>query len=227
MAFLIPLLMTYEIGVKTLGKHDPEALRNGADYWMRDWLSLLGLSNSLLLPVGLLFTLFAWHVLRGDPWRIRTQTMVGMFAESIVFACCLVAIGQVHGMLFGAVPALKELAVSAPPAASSRVISFIGAGVYEEVLFRLCLVPAAYGCCRFMECPPKVSAIVAVVVTSLIFSLAHYVGAAADSFTLFSFSFRAIAGAVFAGLFFTRGFGITVGAHAAYDVFVGVLFASA
>lgn len=225
LAFLVPLLVIYECGVFWLGERDPEALRNGADYWMRGALSVVGLSHSLLLPVILLFVLFSWHVLARDPWRVRPATVVGMLAESLVFACCLVAIGQMHTAVFGTIPELKDLAILTPPA-SARVVAFIGAGVYEEVLFRLCLVPAAYGLFRLCEVPRRGAAIIAVLSTSVVFAVAHYVGPAADSFTMFSFSFRAIAGMFFAALFFVRGFGITVGAHAGYDLLVGVLFAS-
>ena len=48
-------------------------------------------------------------------------------------------------------------------------------------------------------------------------------GPAADTFTMFSFAFRAMAGVFFAGLFVVRGFGITAGSHAAYDLLAGVL----
>lgn len=226
LVFLAPLLVVYEAGVRLLGAQDPESLRNGADYWMRDWLATLGLSHTLLLPGLLLAALIIWHVLARDPWRVRPETFLGMFAESVAFACCLIAIGQMHNMLFNGLPELKELSIATSPH-SARVIAFIGAGVYEEVLFRLCLVPAAYGVFRMLEFPGKGAAVLAVVSTSFMFALAHYVGPAADTFSVFSFSFRAIAGAFFAGLFILRGFGITVGAHAAYDVFVGVLFASA
>ena len=224
LAFLVPLLFIYEVGVYWFGKNDPEALRNGADYWMRGALSAVGLSSVWLLPLMLMFVLFSWHVLVRDPWRVRAGTMVGMLAESLLFACCLVAIGQVHSSVFGAMPEVKDLAIGLP--ASTQIVAFVGAGVYEEVLFRLCLVPAAYGFFRLFEIPRRGSAISAVLATSVVFAVAHYVGPGADSFTLFSFSLRAMAGVFFAGLFFLRGFGITVGAHAAYDLMVGVLFAS-
>lgn len=223
--FLVPLLLIYECGIYLLGERDPESLRNGADYWMRGFLSAVGFSNALLLPIILLFVLFAWHVLSGDPWKVRGATVMGMSAESLLFACCLVALGQMHNAMFDALPEVKELSVTTPPA-SVRVISFIGAGVYEEVLFRLCLVPAAYGFFRLFECSQKTSAVCAVLATSVVFAVAHYVGPAADTFTMFTFSFRALAGVFFAALFLVRGFGITVGAHAAYDLLVGVLFAS-
>jgi len=65
--------------------------------------------------------------------------------------------------------------------------------------------------------------VLAVFTTSVLFSAAHYVGPAADHLNLFSFVFRATAGVFFALLFVARGFGITAGSHAAYDLFVGVL----
>ena len=62
----------------------------------------------------------------------------------------------------------------------------------------------------------------AVILTSLLFSAAHYVGPHGEPFDAFSFSFRCIAGAFFAVLFVWRGFGIAAGTHAMYDIFVGI-----
>jgi hypothetical protein len=56
-----------------------------------------------------------------------------------------------------------------------------------------------------------------------LFSLAHYVGPHGDEIRLASFIFRTLAGAFFAVLFVVRGFGIAVGAHAGYDILVGLL----
>ncbi len=103
-----------------------------------------------------------------------------------------------------------------------RVISYLGAGVYEEVLFRLCLVPVSYGLLRAFLIPRRPAILLSVLSTSILFSAAHYLGPAADQLTLFSFVFRALAGVYFALLFVTRGFGITVGSHAAYDLIVGI-----
>jgi hypothetical protein len=62
--------------------------------------------------------------------------------------------------------------------------------------------------------------------TSFLFALAHHIGPTADAFNLFVFSFRAIAGMFFSAVFLLRGFGITVGCHAAYDLMVGALLAT-
>jgi membrane protease YdiL (CAAX protease family) len=72
------------------------------------------------------------------------------------------------------------------------------------------------------------SAIIGIVIVSLLFSAVHYrIGILGwthgDSFTLYSFTFRFLAGVFFAVLFQVRGFGIAAGSHAIYDILVGLL----
>ena len=57
-----------------------------------------------------------------------------------------------------------------------------------------------------------------IVLTSVLFSAAHYIGPAGDKFGWTTFLFRFLAGAYFAVLFRCRGFGIAAGTHAFYDV---------
>ncbi|WP_375154909.1 CPBP family glutamic-type intramembrane protease [Stratiformator vulcanicus] len=130
---------------------------------------------------------------------------------------------------------MATISVAAGPAAAGhsevsatilpRALAFVGAGIYEEVLFRLLLLPAFYLGFRAMQAGVLGSTILAVLASSLAFSLAHYVGPAGESIVPFTFLFRTLAGIFFATLFFARGFGITVGAHAVYDLIVGVLLA--
>jgi hypothetical protein len=49
------------------------------------------------------------------------------------------------------------------------------------------------------------------------------VGPLGDAFTLYSFTFRVLAGLFFAVLFSLRGFGIAAGTHATYDMLVGLV----
>jgi hypothetical protein len=232
LVFLCPLLILYEVGVFWLGGSQPELIRNGADHWMRSWLTHAGFAQTLLLPAIVVLGLLAWQVWGKFPWRVAPDTLFGMLAESLLFAFCLVVLGQLQDVVFrhsmaqfGSPPIVTESQAGHLVAMQSlpRAISFIGAGVYEEVLFRLCLLPACYGVFRLLCVPHKQSAVVSIVVTSVIFSIAHYVGPSADQFSAFSFTFRAFAGLFFAALFVLRGFGITAGCHAAYDVLVGVL----
>jgi len=233
--FLLPLLAAYEIGV-ALAIGDGATARNGADYWMRWGLQVVGLKHPLLLPLVVVGLLSAWQLAGRFRWKPSAGTLCGMLAESALFGACLVVLGQLQDIVFrsqlgqlaqgahaGITLAQPETVPGMLTGTMPRVISYIGAGVYEEVLFRLCLIPVSYGLLRGLLLPRRLAMLLAVLATSILFSAAHYVGPAADQLTLFSFLFRALAGVYFALLFVTRGFGITVGAHAAYDVIVGIL----
>ncbi len=226
--FLLPLLAIYEIGVGLTAGAAHETARNGADYWMRSGLHMAGFRHPLLLPIVIVGLLAGWHFVGRFRWQLSPATLVGMLAESLLFGMCLVVLGQLQDLAFRphvghvAHGAQSGILLSQPPALP-LIVSYVGAGVYEEVLFRLCLIPVAYGLLRALLVPRRPAVLIAVLATSLLFSAAHYVGPAADTFTMFSFAFRAMAGVFFAGLFVVRGFGVTAGSHAAYDLLVGVL----
>lgn len=224
--FLLPLLATYEIGAATLAAGD--AARNGADYWLRSGLHLAGFEHPLLLPFVVLGLLAVWQIVGGFRWRASPATLCGMLAESALFGAFLVLLGQLQDLAFRTkFSQLAEAPHPAIPLSQSGslplVISYLGAGVYEETLFRLCLIPLTYIALRILLVPRRAAIVLSMLATSVLFSLAHYAGPAADQFTWFSFVFRATAGVFFAVLFVVRGFGVTVGSHAAYDLIVGIL----
>ena len=229
--FLFPLLVVYEVGVLWIGGDQHQLLRNGADYWMRGGLQSLGADVSFLLPLLICTGLLGWHGIRKYPWSVSRETFYGMFGESLLFAFALVIVGQLHDLAFQRwteVPQLNQVVAAADaniqaPRSVVLAVCFVGAGVYEEVMFRLCLLPAMFGAFRLTGMANGWAAFLAVFITSLCFSSAHYIGAAADQFPLFSFTFRAVAGLFFATLYLLRGFGITVGCHAFYDLLVGVV----
>jgi membrane protease YdiL (CAAX protease family) len=148
----------------------------------------------------------------------------GMLGESLLFACVLVVLAQLqsYGLHAWQTTGATTTAIPAERATALAII-FLGAGIYEEVLFRLCLMPMCHGLFRTSGVRPGLAAFMAAVATSLAFSLAHYVGPAGEPFRLFSFVFRTFAALFFAILFMLRGFGITVGTHAAYDLIVGLM----
>ena len=231
--FLIPWIVVYEFGVLVMGQDQPDVVRNGADFWMRSALSQLGFGNNFLLPAIVVTMLLSSHILRKNPWQIRFETQLGMLAESVLLAIGLVAVGQCHDIIFRHV-ASGDISVEHGASTAmlnnigpvTRAVTFIGAGVYEEVMFRLLLVPAAFLVFRRFEFPSKWAAVMAAVCTSFLFAIAHHIGPSAEALNLFAFSFRAAAGLFFASIFLLRGFGITVGCHAAYDLLVGVLMAT-
>ncbi len=245
LVFLLPLLLAYELGVWWIGGADANSVRNGADAWMRLGLQRIGVDLLWLLPAVLVGALLAWQWLSRQPWRMSWDTLGGMLAESLLFAFVLILLGQMTDYCF------RQAGVMTLQVEESRwqsgflvkLIAFMGAGIYEEFLFRLCLIPVTYAALRALLVPHRWSVGGTIVLTSLAFSLAHYLGPAADGQSLsllteavarvqssrslwFSFVFRTLAGMFFAALFFLRGFGITVGTHAVYDVFVGIVLIS-
>jgi len=240
LVFIAPWLVLYEVGV-WLSDWTGQTARNGADAWLRAGLDRSGWPLAWLLPLVVLATLWGWHRVSQEPCRVRRDTLAGMAAESVLFACGLILIGQaIDGWMKVSDPLLLATGVSS---VALRFVNFLGAGLYEEFLFRLCLLPLGYALLRGVLVPRKVAAGCAIVATSLVFALAHYLNPTGDMTVLslftdavarvqtqrelwFGFAFRLIAGGYFAAIYCTRGFGIAVGCHALYDVIVGIVLIS-
>jgi len=230
--FVVPLLVVYEAGVLFLG---PQAIRNGADVWLRGLLDLLGLGQYFLLPVLTVGILLAWHHATGRPWDVSRGVLSGMLVESVLLGFCLRLILQLEvigwQMLARPPAAVGQQGGVLPEAANTwaGMIGFLGAGVYEELLFRLVLLSAAVWAVRRLGMPAGRAAVAAVVGTSFLFAVAHYVGpyGYAVEWTGYvfwcGFLFRFLAGMFFSILFLCRGFGIAAAAHAGFDILVKLL----
>lgn len=220
LAFVVPMLLIYEAGVLLLG---PQATRNGVDVCLRHFLDMLGFGQYFLLPILTTSILLAWHHTTRQQWRFRFRVLYGMLLESLSFGFLLLLFAQLQGSLFAAVSAPQAtLATLATGSDMGRLIGYFGAGIYEELAFRLMLLPSVAALLRIAGLSRRQCLIAAVVITSLLFSLAHYqiFASYGDVFQWFSFLFRFLAGLFFSLLFIWRGFGIAVGAHALYDIFV-------
>jgi len=233
--FVLPMLMAYELGVIWF-RADVSSVRTGADAWMQAWMMDFGWQVPVFLPLLTIGILLMWHRARGDAWRCRGETLIAMAAESTFLAFLLAASGH---LLKSLVPA----ALAAPPQTLVRSISFIGAGLYEEVLFRLILVPLLYLAFRTIRLERTTAWIGSILLVSLTFATCHYLQpseasapanlataishVAAHSDLWFGFLFRMLAGVFFSVVFLVRGFGIAVGAHVLYDLLAGVLLVAA
>lgn len=214
LAFTLPLVLAYEGGVLLLGRGSP---RNGADVWLRQLLDALGFGGYFLLPLLTIVGLLAWHHVEHDRWRFSPAVLIGMCLECLILAVVLVGLARLQSRLWPLDVGTGATAVVA------RFVGFCGAGLYEEVLFRLLLLPVVGWTIARLGAAPAAAAAWAMLFTSVLFAAAHYVGPLGDPFDLHSFVFRAIAGVFFATLFLVRGFGIAAGTHAAYDMIVGLL----
>jgi hypothetical protein len=221
--FLLPLLLAYEVGVLCLGGAHADALRNGADSWLRWLLDGFGFSQLYVPPalIVVVFLVWSWWRRWDRPYDC-TGIWIGMIIESAAFAVGL------WGLSRGLGPFLDRLGIRLSYAPSTettlgQVITFVGAGIYEEVLFRLILFSGLIWLMRHVQFSAFKAVPLAALASAMIFSAAHHVGPFGEAFDSYVFLFRTLAGLYFALLYQLRGFGIAVGTHAAYDVLVGVL----
>ena len=214
--FTAPLLILYELGLVTLREH---ANRNGAEAWLRSFLDAIGFSQYFLLPVLTVCILLAWHHTTGQPWRFRRRVLLGMTAESATLAVCLLLLALLQNTILRSIAGALPLSIADH---LGTLTSYLGAGIYEELLFRLILLPLAIGLLGWLGAGPKAGTIGGIVLISLLFAAAHHLGAYGEALNTFKFLFRFLAGAFFSVLFLYRGFGIAAGTHAGYDLLVGL-----
>ncbi len=147
LVFVLPLLLAYELGILALGLDEPQLMRNGADAWLRWVLATLGLRHLLWAPCLLLAVLTIWHLcVRDQRPGDSVGLWMGMTVESVLFA--LMLWGGCHALG----PVLQHLGVQLtsgqqqPDPAMLQLLCFVGAGIYEETLFRLLL----FSCLRWV-----------------------------------------------------------------------------
>lgn len=231
----LPLLLLYELLAVVVGPASG-GLRNGADALLRGLAMSIGGRWAPVVLGAALLCAGAWLVgrdARRHGWKWNTRWFGLMLGESAVLALLFgVVVATATSQLLGVLPlaiyeAASPLAVQGGPLShgwATWLMLSLGAGLYEELVFRVMLVggiaalaPAVLGTSR------RASLTIAVVVSAVLFSLAHYVGPYGDPLQLASFTFRFIAGLAFSALFALRGFGITAWTHALYDVYVGMI----
>jgi hypothetical protein len=220
--FLLPLLLAYEGGLLWLGGDQADRLRNGADAWLRWLLEIFGARHALSAPVVVLAVMLVWSWWR---WDDRPEdpvgTLFGMCFESVLFAVLLWQFSRNFGPIIDGLGIKLQITVRTAPAA--QILTFIGAGIYEEVLFRLGLFGGLVLVLRAARIPWPVALVIAAGAAAAGFAAAHHVGPYGEPMRADYFVFRTAAGLYFTALFVGRGFGVAVGAHAGYDVLVGVV----
>ena len=231
LTFALPLLLLYEVLALSLSGLEIAGVRNGADVLLKNIFVTLGGRDGLIVFGALLLGGGGWLVWK-DYRRLRSiepRIFALMAAESVLYA---LGFGLVTGTLTSLLlPGLattwhaSSLGIGslADWSLPTQLMISLGAGIYEELLFRVILVSGlAWLARRVFGWSATASGGFAVVVGALIFSAFHYIGPYGDRLELGSFTFRAVAGVLFSGMYLLRGFGITAWTHALYDVFLAV-----
>ncbi|MEM6757408.1 MAG: CPBP family intramembrane glutamic endopeptidase [Planctomycetota bacterium] len=230
LAFLLPILLAYELGTlayRTLIGPLP-AIK--AESWLAWGFELFGISGRgsqnagiwalLLPPVAIVVVLLSMHLVEGAKSRVRPRLWPGMWAESIVLAAPLLVLTAV---MFRGGGTTLQAAVSPETAGwLAELLWSLGAGLYEELVFRLVAIAAVHALfLSLLRVKEPWSALIAIAVSSVLFALYHFDDRAA--FDAGRFAFYTVAGVYLAGVYLLRGFGIVVACHAIYDVVVVTL----
>jgi hypothetical protein len=224
--FALPLLLLYEGLSFGMTRSAFAGVRNGADVLLKTAFLAFGGRHGVAL-----FTLvvlgagvwLVWRDRRRHPGPLERRYFLAMLGESLAYAA----------LFGGAVSMLTALLLSPPLMAvqgteparlglGAQLVVSLGAGIYEELLFRVLLVSGLTSLGLVLGWRRPVAVGVAVGLSALIFSGFHYVGPYGDPLTLASFTFRAIAGLLLSALYVARGFGIAAWTHALYDVGLAV-----
>jgi len=219
LSFALPLLLFYQV-LAVLLAHGTRSVRNGADVILQSLFVAVAGSWGPLVFMVCLIGVGLWLVARDlrKSSRLRATIFGGMLAEALLLAL-------LFGFLVGGVTSgvLGGLQILARPAGGdldrwTRLMLSLGAGIYEELLFRVLLVGALAAAARaLLGWRPLTAGVAATLVGAAIFSAFHYIGPYGDRLQLYSFVFRMVAGLFFSALYLARGFGITAWTHALYD----------
>ena len=213
--FTIPLFFIYEVGILFLSKDDILVVRNGADFLMRSILESFGIFGlyglGAIFLIGFIIT-YIYFFNDNSNKSIRADYLFIMIFESVCWALILYFLLSKF-MLALLNPIGKTIA--------QQVTLAVGAGIYEEFLFRVMLISGLTGIIGVVFLwNEKTRKAAALIIAAGIFSAFHFMGDYGDYFSMELFLLRFFAGIVLGILYISRGFGITAYAHSIYDLIV-------
>lgn len=203
LVLVMPLFLAYEVGVLFAGNV------NGADVVTRAVYGALGRQTYLLVNAAIAVAFLVW-LRRTQRWgTLRADVVVPLVLEAAIYALTL---GALVTFVLDRVLGLGLTAGS--------IVNALGAGVHEELVFRLAVMGGLVAMLQRVVIQRWLVVVLALAVSSALFSLAHHAGPHGEPFTTHAFAFRCLAGAVFGLVFWFRSLAHAVYAHALYDILV-------
>jgi membrane protease YdiL (CAAX protease family) len=224
LVLVFPLFLVYQVGVLfTL------PVLNGADFLTVFLFRDLGIGTGTYLAytaaVAVAFAV-AVSVLRRKQ-RFDPRLAIPVIVESAIYALTMGSlIVFVMTRVLGVSPrlAVGDAGFVTSQGLGTRFVMSLGAGVYEETVFRLGLMTGLVVLlAKVMGMGRWVALAIALAVSSVLFSAMHHIPPHGDPLHLGVFLFRILAGVFFGLVFWLRGFAVAVYTHALYDVYVLVV----
>jgi len=214
LVFLFPLVVVYELGAVLLRPEAWLEQRLVAQSLIRQLVAWFGPDAVWVPGVALLLTLLIWQFSTRKSWRIRGRVPLLMIVESLVLTLPLLVLGKLFQQTTGG-----EAGGAAVGSLSVQMALALGAGVYEELVFRFYLISglrqllAAVG-----HVPKRAATLTAVVLAALIFAACHLQPVGSEEFAWLRFVMLTAAGGYLSIIFVLRGLGVSTGCHAAYNL---------
>lgn len=214
----LPLLLLYEVLIFIAQPDSEQVVRISVDVWIKTLFSYFGQD---VLSITLIFVaLLGIFVLYRERQKLSTLK-AGYFltmlieASAYAFILALIISMTVSSLLQIAAPQTVESLSTLQLLALS-----LGAGLYEELFFRVILVSLLLFAMRYFVKTKWLRFTLAIVIAAFLFSLVHYIGDLGDPFTIGSFLFRFLFGLALNAIYIFRGFGMAAWTHAIYDIMV-------
>jgi membrane protease YdiL (CAAX protease family) len=214
---VVPLLILYQLGILLISR---ESI-NGVDFLTIVAVKAGGIRGLLILNLILIIIFLIGVIYLHKKQTFQADFILPMIVESAVWAVGMgVLIVFVLKYTFPMASAAAEVSDIRAREPVIKILASIGAGVNEELVFRLALMTfIIWFCVKMFALKRFTGVLIAVLVSSALFSLAHYfIGR--EKITQYSLLYRFFAGVVFAVIFKLRGFAIAVYTHTLYDIFV-------
>lgn len=233
LVFLLPLILAYEAASVAYLTNPSLGTRESikAERLLMDFFDLFGAAGAYMPGVALVVVLLVWHFISADKWKVRWPYIGGMAAESVAWTLPLVVLGAAFTR-FAASGAAAPVAAAlgggggavvgaglADQTWQAKLAISVGAGLYEEMLFRLVGIAAVHAVFRDLLGAKEVAArVVAVLGTSIAFAFYHEVWLHDGALDWTRLTFLTLSGCYLGVVYILRGFGIVVATHALYDV---------
>lgn len=218
---IVPLMILYESTTEYLNRQPQDTviakpeIRNSAELLIKRVLWFAYIRQNLLLwaAFGALLLWAFWLAKKQGNADFKLVYFPYQIFESLMYALFF-------GFAIGKLAALLNLQANGQPqnALSQKMVLALGAGIYEELLFRFVLVSAlAIVFRKVLNTKPFYYNLLAVLLAAAVFSYYHYWNNA-EVLTTDSFLFRFYAGCILGTLYVLRGIGVTVYTHSFYDL---------
>jgi membrane protease YdiL (CAAX protease family) len=216
----LPLLLLYEVLIFIAQPDSEQVVRISVDVWIKTLFSYFG---SNIISITLIFVAIIGIVIlyreRNKLSTLKPRYFLLMIAEAGLYAFLLALL---LSAFVGALVQIVQPQTVDSLSAIQKIALSLGAGLYEELFFRVILVSGLLYIFKYFIAKKWVAFTAAMVVAALLFSLVHYIGVLGDPFTLGSFLFRFLFGLALNAIYLWRGFGMAAWTHAIYDIMVVV-----